>query len=89
MIELLALGVSIRWTDAGPADFTPLLAILAAILVVRFAVGLRLTPVTVMAAVFAGALWAAAIARWGFSLPTLAVIGVVVAGSLSVRPRPD
>ncbi|MGH2765275.1 MAG: hypothetical protein ACRDKA_05125 [Actinomycetota bacterium] len=89
MTDLLALGVSIRWADAGSADFIPILAIAAAILVVRFAVGLRLTVLTVLLAVLGGTLWAASISRWGFSLPTLVAIGLVAAGALAVRPHPE
>jgi hypothetical protein len=70
----LALGVSIPWARSGPADFTPLLAMVAAVLVARFVVGVRLTlPVAVVAAA-AGAAWAAAIPTFGTSVPTLAAI---------------
>lgn len=89
MTVSLALGVSIRWAGDGSADFTPILAILAGILVVRFVLGYRLTIITVTMAVLAGALWAAAIAEWGLSLPTLAAVAAVAVGMLRARPRPD
>jgi hypothetical protein len=75
----LALGVSIRWAQPGPADFTPLLAMMAGVLVVRFVVGLRLGPITAVAAAGAGAAWAAAVPPWGIAVPTLAAI-VAIAG---------
>jgi uncharacterized membrane protein YdjX (TVP38/TMEM64 family) len=74
---LLALGVSIRWAQPGPADFTPVVAMLAGVLVARFVIGLRLTVVTTVAAAAAGAGWAAAVATWGFSVPTLVLIAAV------------
>jgi hypothetical protein len=86
MSALVGLGVSVPWAHAGPADFTPLLAVAGAVLVVRFLIGLRLTMLTVTAAVLAGSLWAAAVAQWGFSLPTLSVLGAVGAASVAVRP---
>lgn len=89
MSASLALGVSIRWAGDGSADFTPILAILAGILVVRFVLGHRLTMITVTVAVLAGALWAAAIAEWGVSLPTLAAVTAAAVGMLRPRPRPD
>ncbi len=79
MLSPLALGVSIRWAHAGPADFTPLLAILAAVLVTRFVIGFRLTMMTSFAAVACGAAWAAALPRWGFTVPTLGAILAVSA----------
>jgi hypothetical protein len=88
-MSLLALGVSIRWAEAGPADFTPLLSMMAAVLVVRFVVGLRLGPITAVAAAGAGAAWAAAVPPWGIALPTLVVI-VATAGlrAWADRTRP-
>jgi hypothetical protein len=79
MTALLALGVSMRWAQPGPADFTPLLAILAAVLVARFVIGARLTMMTGFVAAAAGAAWAAALPRWGFTVPTLAAILAVSA----------
>jgi hypothetical protein len=75
----LALGVSIRWAHAGPADFTPVLAIAAAVLVARFVIGARLTMMSLVIAAAGGAAWAAALPRWGFTVPTLAVILTVSA----------
>jgi hypothetical protein len=89
MIALLGLGTAVQWAHAGPADFTPILAVAAAVLVVRFLIGLELTVLTVTLAVLGGTLWAAAVAQWGFSLPTLSVLAAVSAASLAARPRPD
>jgi hypothetical protein len=73
----LGLGVSVRWAAAGPADFTPLLAMLAAVLVARFVIRLRLTVMSTVVAAGIGAAWAAALELWGFSAPTLMVILLV------------
>jgi hypothetical protein len=88
-MSLLALGVSIRWAEAGPADFTPLLAMLTAVLVVRFVIGLRLGPITTVAAAGAGAAWAAAVPPLGIAVPTLVAI-VATAGlrAWADRTRP-
>jgi hypothetical protein len=75
----LALGVSIKWSPAGPADFTPLLAMMAAILVARFVAGIRLGPVSTVLAAGVGAAWAGAIPQWGLAVPTLIVIVLVAA----------
>lgn len=75
----LALGVPVRWAEAGPADFTPLLAMLAAVLVARFVVGLRLGAVSTVMAAAAGAAWAAAIPQFGLGAPTLVAVAVMVA----------
>lgn len=74
IVTPLALGVSVHWARSGPADFTPLLAMVAAILVVRFVVGLQLTLPRTLAAAAAGAAWAAVAATEGFALPTLAAV---------------
>jgi hypothetical protein len=79
MTAALALGVSMRWAQPGPADFTPVLAIVAAILVARFVIGARLTMLTLVVAAAAGAAWAAAIPQWGFTAPTLAAVLAVSA----------
>ncbi|MGH2545421.1 MAG: hypothetical protein ACRDHJ_00905 [Actinomycetota bacterium] len=89
MSTLLALGVSVRWAGEGPADLTPFLGALAGILVVRFLLGHRLTIITVTVAVLGGTLWAAAIAEWGFSLPTLAMLTTVAVGMHRPQPRAD
>lgn len=79
MAAPLALGVPLRWADAGPADVTPLLAILGAVLIARFVIGARLTILTVTLAAGAGAAWAAALTNWGFTIPTLMAVLVVSA----------
>jgi hypothetical protein len=87
-MSVLALGVSIRWTDAGPADFTPLLAMAAGILMIRFLAGIRLGAVSTLMAAGGGAAWAAAVPRWGVSIPTLlAVIAVTALRLWMDRPR--
>jgi hypothetical protein len=73
----LALGVSIRWAQPGPADFTPLVAMVAGVLMARFVIGLRLTVMTTVVAAGAGAGWAAAIEMWGVGGPTLVVMAAV------------
>ena len=86
---LFALGVSIRWSQAGPADFTPLLAMVAGILVARFVIGVRLGVVSTVLAVGAGAAWAAAIPGWGVTVPTLLVLAIVAGARAWVdRSRP-
>lgn len=82
MVGMLGLGVAVRWADAGPADFTPLIAMVAALTIARFVLRIRLSVMTFMLTILAGALWAGAAAQWGFTVPTLAAILVI--GSLSV-----
>ena len=89
MSTLLALGVPVRWAGEGPADLTPVLGALAGVLVVRFLLGHRLTIITATVAILAGTLWAAAIAEWGFSVPTLTAVTAVAVGMLRPQPRPD
>lgn len=86
MSPLLALGVSIRWARAGPVDLTPLLAMLAAVLVARFVVGVRLGALVTMLAAAVGAAWAATIPRFGLSVPTL--IALVALTTLRWGSRP-
>jgi hypothetical protein len=71
---LLAVGVPIRWPRGGPIDVVPLLAVVAAVLVTRFVIGARLTPVTFILAATYGSAWAWAIAVWGIELPTFAAV---------------
>lgn len=77
MSSLLAYGMSIQ---PGPRhlDLTPLVAILAAILIARFLVGLALTPPTVVGAAFAGALWAYLAEPWGIAAPSMAAFLLIV-----------
>lgn len=70
----LALGVPIPWAHAGPADFTPLVAIVTAVLIMRFVIGIRITMMTFMLAAAAGALWAYAAQQWGLVVPTAVVL---------------
>ena len=78
MDALLAVGVPIRWARGGPIDLVPLLAAVAAVLVTRFVIGARITPVTFILAVACGSTWAWAIAAWGVELPTLAAVLVTL-----------
>jgi hypothetical protein len=74
---VLALGVSVPWARSGPPDFMPLLAIAGALVIVRFAIGIRLTPVRALATAAGGAAWAAAVGSVGFAVPTVIAIAVV------------
>jgi hypothetical protein len=74
----LAIGVPIPWARAGPADFTPLAAMVGAILILRFIVGARLTVMTTMLAITAGALWSYCAERWGIVLPTMSALVLIV-----------
>jgi hypothetical protein len=85
-VSPLGLGVSIRWARTGPVDFTPLLAMLVAVLVARFVFGVRLGAVTTVAAVATGAAWAAAIPRFGLSVPTLLALVALTALRWVSRP---
>jgi len=85
MFHVLALGVAIPWARSGPADFTPVLAVILAAVVIRFVLGFRLTLLPVSLAVLSGTLWAAATPHWGVTLPTLAALAGV--GVLSVVRR--
>jgi hypothetical protein len=85
---LLGLGVSIRWAQPGPADFTPVVAVIVAIFIVRFLLGFRLTGPTVVMAVLGGTLWAAAAAQWGITVPSLVAVAAVAAAALRPAPRP-
>lgn len=81
-MELLAYGVSSyepyragRLTHAP--DLGPLVAIVVALLVVRFLIWGRLTPRTAATAVVAGLLWTVAADRLGAPVPTLVALAVV------------
>lgn len=79
MVAPLALGVPLRWADAGPADVTPLLAILGAVLIARFVIGARMTIMTATLAAAAGAAWAAALPRLGITIPSLMAVLMICA----------
>jgi hypothetical protein len=78
-VSPLALGVSIRWARSGPVDFTPLLAMLIAVVVARFVFGVRLRAVTTVAAAATGAAWAAGIPRFGLTVTTLVALVALTA----------
>jgi hypothetical protein len=80
----LALGVSLRWAQPGPADFAPLLSMIAGVVIARFVVGIRLGPMSTVAAAGVGASWAAALPHWGVALPTLMVMAILVVARLWV-----
>ena len=84
MTSVLGYGVSV-----SPAprhlDLTPILAIIAAILIIRFVVGVRLTPMSSVLAAFAGALWAYLAQGWGFAVPSLAALVVTLSLRAAVR----
>jgi hypothetical protein len=77
MASILAYGMSV---PPGPRhlDLTPLTAIVTAILVARFLVGLRLSPPTVVGAAFAGALWAYLTEPWGLVVPSTAALLLIM-----------
>ena len=77
MIGPLALGVSVHWARPGPADFTPLLAMIGAVLILRFVIGTPLTLLRTLAAAACGAAWAAAVATKGLTLPTLVALAAM------------
>jgi hypothetical protein len=72
---LLAYGMLVP-RSARHADATPLVAIVVAILLARFVVGLPLTPMTGVLAAFGGSLWAALAQGWGIGPPS--VVGLVL-----------
>ena len=80
----LAYGMSIP-PQAQHVDLTPLTAMVAALLLVRFVVGKRLTPLSGIQAVFAGALWAYLAEPWGLVVPS--ALAVVVLTWLRVHVR--
>lgn len=82
----LAIGVAIRWARPGPFDFTPLVAMLVAVVVARFVFGVRLGAVSTVAAAAIGAAWAATIPEFGVSVPTL--LGLVALTALRWVSRP-
>jgi hypothetical protein len=85
------MGVPVQWARGGPIDVVPLLAVIVAVLVTRFVIGARLTPVTVILALTAGSAWALAIDLWDVELPTLVAVAVTAALMLTVarRARPS
>ena len=89
MRTVLATG---GWTvdpRSGRIDVTPLVAIVAAIVVVRFALGIRLRWPVVGGAVLGGVLLGAAIQVWGVGVPSAVALaaGVVVTTPIHRRAR--
>jgi hypothetical protein len=85
--SVLAYGMSVQ---PGPRhlDLTPLVAILAAIVIARFVVGLALSPPTIVGATFSGALWAYLAEPLGLAAPSVAAILLIVV-LRGVRRRTD
>ncbi len=86
-MSILALGVPIRWADAGPADFLPFIAMLAAVVIARFLLGVRMTVMTFVLSLAVGAAWASAVGRWGWTMPTLAAVMLMFSVSVWVEGR--
>lgn len=80
---VLGYGMSIPPPELRHADLTPLIAMIAAILLVRFVVGIRLTPMSAVQAAFVGALWAYLAEPWGLVIPS--ALAVVVVALLRVH----
>jgi hypothetical protein len=79
MPSFLATGTLPIHPQPGRIDFTPLVAVVAALLVVRFVLGIGLTWPVVTAVVIAGTALGWAIDAWGILAPTaVAFIGATV-----------
>jgi hypothetical protein len=85
MASVLGYGMWLPSAGSTHGDFTPIASMLVAVLIARFVIGLRLTPMSIVAAAFAGALWAYLAERWG--LPAATALGVltVIVASVLVR----
>lgn len=79
VLEWIGYGVPFRWRQGATFDPTSLLAIIAALLLVRYAVGVRLSPLSGTAAAFGGALWAHTAGGWGPGPPTVAALVILIA----------
>jgi hypothetical protein len=77
-MDLLAWGVPIDPTRSGPFDLTPLIAIVAALLVFRFVLQRPFTPLMVATAALTGSGWALGEEIWGPALPTLAAAAITI-----------
>ena len=87
--SVLRYGVPF-YPGAPQLDLTPLVSIVGAVVVVRFFVGLRLTPMSLTMAAFGGALWSYLVVGRGFAMPSLAALVVVVSLRLILRDtRPE
>lgn len=87
MASVLAYGVSVA-PYSRHLDLTPITAIVVAILVARFVVGMRLTPLGAALAAFAGALWAYLAEGWGLVVPSLAALVITLSLRAVVRRLP-
>ena len=77
MAAVLGYGVS-PFPVHPHGDLTPIVAILTGLLIARFVVGMRLTPMSAVFAAFGGALWAYLAQAWGLTLPSLVALIVVL-----------
>jgi hypothetical protein len=75
--SLFGYGV---WIPPAPRhlDLTPLVAILTALVIARFVVGVRLSPPTAVGAAFVGALWAYLAQPLGLVIPSMAALLLVI-----------
>jgi hypothetical protein len=71
MLSPVGVGGS-EWPPVGQFDFFPLLGVLVALIVVRFALRLSLNIPTTILAVVAGSAWAWSVETWGWPPATLA-----------------
>jgi len=83
-VGLLAYGMLMPHS-ARHADATPLVAIVIAIVLARFVVGLPLTPLTGVLAAFGGSLWAALAQGIGIGPPSIAALLLVLGLRSAVR----
>jgi len=83
-VSTLATGVPIPWARSGPADFTPLLAMVVAVLVLRFVIRAQLTAMSTMLALAGGAFWAYSAERWGIVIPSVSALLLIARLRISV-----
>jgi hypothetical protein len=86
MGHVLGYGMILRADQqAASPDLAPMLAILSALAIARFVVGLRLTPMSGVVAAFAGALWAFLVPGWGLVPPSVAALTLILSARAIVR----
>jgi hypothetical protein len=84
---IVALGVPLRWSDAGPLDLAPLLSMIAAVVIARFLLGVRMTALTFALCLAIGAAWSSAVSRWGWTIPSLAATVLMLGASVWIETR--
>jgi hypothetical protein len=83
---LIAVGGS-QWPSVSQFDLFPLLGVVVALLVVRFALRLALTVPTTILAISAGTAWTWSVEGWGWPLTTLAALLLTfVVAAFTSRP---